>query len=178
MRPHICLPTAYAYPRLAPVGSTWTGLCLWQPSQALAAVCMACSLKVSFSSSHNPKYFRAVQSLIYSSFRWGGRTEQTTMCKQHHLWFLVPRLSPPTGSNGSYTQGWWLPSARAGDIVFYHNHQGIIGITDDIYHWWDFLFQDVVNRYGPRIDPCGTPYVIPYCTKLDAVYANITQSWQ
>ncbi len=35
---------------------------------ALAGVSLACSLKVSFPSNHNPKYFRAVQSLIYSPF--------------------------------------------------------------------------------------------------------------
>ncbi len=35
---------------------------------ALAAVRLACSLKVSFLSNHNLKYFRAVQSLIRSPF--------------------------------------------------------------------------------------------------------------
>ncbi len=55
-------------PRLAPkFDINW--LMLATALSALAAVCLACSLEVSFSSNHNPKYFRAVQSLINSPFR-------------------------------------------------------------------------------------------------------------
>ncbi len=64
-----CSLTAYAYPRSAPPRFNMSRLRLPVTFSALAAVLFACTLNVSFPSNHNPKYFRAVQSLICSPFR-------------------------------------------------------------------------------------------------------------
>ncbi len=60
-------------------------LMLTMTISALAAVRLACSLKVSVLSNHNPRYFRAVQSIICSLFRWRRGTEPTTGCKQRRV---------------------------------------------------------------------------------------------
>ncbi len=61
---------------------------------ALAAVHLACFLKVSFLSNHNPKYFRAVQSLICSPFRQKeGRLNQQRHINSTASIFVVAWLS-------------------------------------------------------------------------------------
>ncbi len=78
-----CSPTAESYSRSASLGSS--RLKLATILSALAAVLLICSLKVNFLLNHNPKYFRAVRSLIFSPLgeRRGEGTEQTTARKQH-----------------------------------------------------------------------------------------------
>ncbi len=64
-----CLPTAYTY--LAQSSSKFDMSWLMRTTivSASVTVYVACSLKVSFPSNHNPIYFRVLQSLI-SYFRW------------------------------------------------------------------------------------------------------------
>ncbi len=61
---------------------------------ALAAVRLACSLKVSFPSNNNPKYFRAVQNLICSPFRQKEEVLNQRRCLNSSASvFVVARLS-------------------------------------------------------------------------------------
>ncbi len=59
----LCLPS------LGPPTFDMSRLMLATILSALAAVRLACTYKVSLPSNHNPKYFRAIQSLICSLFR-------------------------------------------------------------------------------------------------------------
>ncbi len=82
----------------------------------LAVVCFACSLKVSFPSKRNPKYFRAVYCRI--SFPFSRKEGYLT-----DNWHITALGSAQlTRCNGSCLLGWGLPSAWAWQCCPLHNH--------------------------------------------------------
>ncbi len=88
------LLAAYIYPFFGPPRFDMSQLVLPTILPTLAAVCLECSLKVSFPSNHNSKYFRVVQSLFCSPpYAKGGRLNQRQRVNNIASIFMVAGLS-------------------------------------------------------------------------------------